>query len=297
MLTERPPRLIFTHMTNKGYPGQEIALAELLTAGVVGLSTQPHGSLTIHVKIAGLFLDRARLEINLVDVFNLHAQHTAHGTAGVVNFAALRLKLQPVATVKQAMLLTGNWTPELEALPTTETIPLDETDKDLLNQYVRSKTDSKIYKVFGLDHSGVGLLCKNVTALGAGTITHVTWAVLQTDFERLVNDVWEPCAKAKPIQNADPVKPDTTSDYPTISVDVFSALVSERRYQEKKWAKHTHTSGEWLLILERCLKKAKAAWYLGDVIDVMSEIRQLTAVGVAAMEECGAPLRASREQD
>jgi len=78
-----------------------------------------------------------------------------------------------------------------------------------------------------------------------------------------------------------------------IPLEVVDAIWSERLYQEAKYPNHTHTIGEWLLIQEQCLLKAKAAWVNGhgNNVDVLDEIRQVTAVGVAAMAECGSFLR------
>lgn len=73
--------------------------------------------------------------------------------------------------------------------------------------------------------------------------------------------------------------------------DVQTAIESERGYQVKKYPGHRHTEGEWLLIMEKCLNDAKKAWNCGHGQNVMDEIRQVVAVGVAAMEQCGAPPR------
>jgi len=73
---------------------------------------------------------------------------------------------------------------------------------------------------------------------------------------------------------------------------VLRAIESEREYQEAKWPDHHHTAAEWILIMQKCLDDAKRAWVTGHGSDLaLHEIRQVTAVGVAAMEQCGAPLR------
>ena len=73
---------------------------------------------------------------------------------------------------------------------------------------------------------------------------------------------------------------------------VLSAINSERHYQNAKYPGHKHTKGEWLLIMEKCLEDAKKAWNCGHAASgVMDEIRQIAAVGVAAMEQHGAPVR------
>ncbi len=76
-------------------------------------------------------------------------------------------------------------------------------------------------------------------------------------------------------------------------LDVLQAIKSERDYQGKKWPGHSHTTAEWVMIMRKCLKDAEHAWHAGHGNDneVLNEIRQVTAVGVAAMEEHGAPLR------
>lgn len=74
--------------------------------------------------------------------------------------------------------------------------------------------------------------------------------------------------------------------------EVLQAIQSERIYQERKWPNHKHTVAEWILIMEKCLNDAKQAWYRNpDDYKVLHEIRQVVAVGVAAMEQCGAPPR------
>lgn len=79
---------------------------------------------------------------------------------------------------------------------------------------------------------------------------------------------------------------------PTIPANVKKAILSERAYQETKWPRHRHTTGEWLLIMQKCLDDAKRAWVCGHGDDsALHEIRQVVTVGVVAMEQCGAPLR------
>lgn len=71
-----------------------------------------------------------------------------------------------------------------------------------------------------------------------------------------------------------------------IKLLVLEAIESERAYQEKKWPGHRHSVGEWIIIMESCLEKAKTKWMDGDA-GALKEIRQVVAVGVAAMEQCG----------
>jgi hypothetical protein len=73
---------------------------------------------------------------------------------------------------------------------------------------------------------------------------------------------------------------------------VIEAIDSEREYQEQKWPGHCHSTAEYILIMEQCLLKAKTAWS-GNSGDKMAlhEVRQVVAVGVACMEDNGAPKR------
>ena len=75
-----------------------------------------------------------------------------------------------------------------------------------------------------------------------------------------------------------------------MNTNVIAAIDSERKYQEQKWPNHLHTIGEFILIMEKCLNDAKRAWVYGTD-QSLHEIRQVTAVGVAAMEQHAAPMR------
>ena len=81
-----------------------------------------------------------------------------------------------------------------------------------------------------------------------------------------------------------------------MSLATIEAIDSEREYQERKWPDHKHTIAEWLLIMEKCLNDAKRVWTTqhGEQADfnTMCEIRQVVAVGVAAMDQHGVPKRA-----
>jgi hypothetical protein len=77
-----------------------------------------------------------------------------------------------------------------------------------------------------------------------------------------------------------------------IDADVRHAIEGERAYQEQKWPDHQHCVAEWLLIIEKLCNDARHAWVTGHGDDkALHEIRQITATGVACMEQCGAPLR------
>ncbi len=74
--------------------------------------------------------------------------------------------------------------------------------------------------------------------------------------------------------------------------ETHEAIATERAYQEKKWPEHRHTVGEWILIMDKCMADAKRAYVTGHGDDsALHEIRQVVAVGVAAMDQCGALLR------
>lgn len=73
--------------------------------------------------------------------------------------------------------------------------------------------------------------------------------------------------------------------------DIIAAIESERAHQDVKHP-GSHTVGEYILILRKVLADAERVWYHSkDEQDTMSEIRQITAVGVKAMEEHRAPIR------
>jgi hypothetical protein len=76
-----------------------------------------------------------------------------------------------------------------------------------------------------------------------------------------------------------------------IDAKVLSALHNERVYQNRKWgsiADHPHEVGAWLTVLRKVLADAERAWCTnrGDY-NALDEIRQLTAVGIACMEQHG----------
>lgn len=83
--------------------------------------------------------------------------------------------------------------------------------------------------------------------------------------------------------------------------DVYAALDSERDYQDSRWNASTTTSegrhsfSEWIAYMEDYLDEAKHilarfARQVGEP-QVAQIIRKVTAMGVAAMEEHGAPQR------
>ena len=79
----------------------------------------------------------------------------------------------------------------------------------------------------------------------------------------------------------------------TIPKPVLRSIVSERTYQNYKWPGHKHTVGEWLLIMEKCLSDGKRLYVTahGNELKALNEIRQVIAVGIAALQQHGAPIR------
>ena len=74
-----------------------------------------------------------------------------------------------------------------------------------------------------------------------------------------------------------------------MNANVIAAIESELKYQKQKWPNHSHTPAEWILIMDKCMSDAKRAWVCGHGDDqALHEIRQVVAVGVAAMTQCGA---------
>ena len=94
-----------------------------------------------------------------------------------------------------------------------------------------------------------------------------------------------------PIEAAQRLTNTPTADPKPISENVLNALTHERAYQERKWPEHKHSVAEWLILLEGLCLKARQAWVKGGNPAALDEIRQLTASGIACMEQCGASHR------
>lgn len=81
--------------------------------------------------------------------------------------------------------------------------------------------------------------------------------------------------------------------------DVYKVLDSEREYQNRKWGGNVHDSqhsiGDWLTYMDYYLHQAKRTITKGNPIDALSELRKVTALGVAAMEKLGALERGEDE--
>ncbi len=83
-------------------------------------------------------------------------------------------------------------------------------------------------------------------------------------------------------------------------LSVFDAIVAERAYQDEKWGTikdNPHTIPEWILIMEKELAEAKAAYFQRPADrEMLDEIRQVIAVGVACLEQHGVVERIDPDQ-
>lgn len=79
------------------------------------------------------------------------------------------------------------------------------------------------------------------------------------------------------------------------SVNVYEAIESERRYQDRKWGtveQHPHEVGAWLTLMRKHLSDAESAWASSDGdYGALNEIRKVLAIGVACAEQHGLPRR------
>jgi hypothetical protein len=72
------------------------------------------------------------------------------------------------------------------------------------------------------------------------------------------------------------------------------AIDTEREYQ-KKWGEKPHEVAAFILYMEHHLEKARAlASSMSPETPALEEIRKVTALGVACMEQHGAPPRVLR---
>lgn len=86
----------------------------------------------------------------------------------------------------------------------------------------------------------------------------------------------------------------------TSRTDVYSAIDSERQYQDERGVEHSgapheHELESYLLYMEDYLTEARSQcareWGKGAKEKALHTLRKVVALGVAAMEEHGAPLR------
>lgn len=73
--------------------------------------------------------------------------------------------------------------------------------------------------------------------------------------------------------------------------DIWAAILNERNYQDEKWGHpdhHPHSIFEWIGIMEREIAEVKEAFFQRSADEEMlGEILQVVAVGVACMEQHG----------
>lgn len=89
-----------------------------------------------------------------------------------------------------------------------------------------------------------------------------------------------------------------TTYTPATRAEVYAAIDSEREYQnalgpDRRAASENRFSvGDWLVMMKVYVDKALVAWTDNPGTDAaMNAIRKVSAIGVAAMEEHGAPKR------
>ena len=77
--------------------------------------------------------------------------------------------------------------------------------------------------------------------------------------------------------------------------EIYKIIDGERDYQDKKWGgeEHdkTHFPTDWLIYMQRCLNKAMTADEEQDEEKLLSELRQVVALGLACFEVYGVPER------
>jgi hypothetical protein len=74
--------------------------------------------------------------------------------------------------------------------------------------------------------------------------------------------------------------------------EIFNKINQEREYQDRKWGnidEHPHSIPGYLLIIRKELEEAEEGWMknVPGRDSAMSEILQIAAVAVAAMEQHG----------
>lgn len=79
-------------------------------------------------------------------------------------------------------------------------------------------------------------------------------------------------------------------------LEVYDAINSERTHQDNKWGGHKHDAahslGDWLVYIDYHLTQAKAALSTDtNGQRALASIRKISALGVACMEQHGAPKR------
>jgi len=81
---------------------------------------------------------------------------------------------------------------------------------------------------------------------------------------------------------------------------IMELMDHERRYQDTRWDNDPDIKriqdknkcpAEWLMYMEEHLARAKKAVYDLDPLSAMAEVRKITALGIAAMENLETPDR------
>ena len=79
--------------------------------------------------------------------------------------------------------------------------------------------------------------------------------------------------------------------------EVYSAIDSERAYQDARWGGHRHEAESWVLFIEHYAHLARVKASTTDFTDAanltayLDDLRKIATLAVAAMEQHGAPLR------
>lgn len=74
-------------------------------------------------------------------------------------------------------------------------------------------------------------------------------------------------------------------------IKVYETIDKEREYQGLKEGDNEHSVGDWLNFMDTYLHDAKRAFTTGGETGALDELRKVTALGVACMEQHGAPQR------
>lgn len=84
-----------------------------------------------------------------------------------------------------------------------------------------------------------------------------------------------------------------------IPQNIIEAIAFERAYQDAKWGtprEHPHDVGAWITIMRKELREAEDAWCGGrGDLGALVEIGHVIAVGIACMEQHGAPTRCDED--
>jgi hypothetical protein len=74
--------------------------------------------------------------------------------------------------------------------------------------------------------------------------------------------------------------------------EVYKAIDTERDYQERRWDGHKHTITEWMVYMRDYLEEAlHHVSRSSNELQALEGVRKATALGVACMEQLGAPER------